>query len=80
MRSVFDGPNSERTEEINLTLKPMFRNVMKIVILNDLFSITEHDSSTYRHIVNLGVFATALGILLFKNDFNVEMDQLERLS
>ncbi|HVN71929.1 MAG TPA: HD domain-containing phosphohydrolase [Desulfomonilia bacterium] len=81
IKKVFDNPNSERIDEIKHTLQPMFRSIMKNqVILNDLFSITEHDFSTYRHSVNVGIFATALSIHFFKNDSNVEMDNLERQS
>jgi HD-GYP domain-containing protein (c-di-GMP phosphodiesterase class II) len=81
LRSAFDNPDSEKVEEIQLTLKPMIRNIMNNqVLLHDLFSITEHDFSTYTHSVNVGIFATALSIHFFKGDCTVGKTQLERQS
>ena len=81
LRKAFDDPNSERVEEIKNTLKPMFKNIMNNqVLLNDLFSITEHDFSTYTHSVNVGIFATSLAIHFFKGDSTIGNIQLERQS
>jgi HD-GYP domain-containing protein (c-di-GMP phosphodiesterase class II) len=81
LRKAFDDPNSERIEEIKNTLKPMLKSIMKNqVLLNDLFSITEHDFSTYTHSVNVGIFATSLAIHFYKGDRTCSMENLERLS
>ncbi len=81
LRKAFDDPNSERIEEIKNTLKPMFKNIMNNqVLLNDLFSITEHDFNTYTHSVNVGIFATSLAIHLFKGDSTIGNIQLEHQS
>ncbi len=59
----------------------MFKNIMNNqVLLNDLFSITEHDFSTYTHSVNVGIFATSLAIHFFKGDSTIGNIQLERQS
>lgn len=81
LRNAFDDPDSEKVEEIQHTLRPMIRNIMNNqVLLHDLFSITEHDFSTYTHSVNVGIFATALSIHFFKGDCAVGNTQLERQS
>jgi HD-GYP domain-containing protein (c-di-GMP phosphodiesterase class II) len=81
LRKAFDDPNSQRIEEIKKTLKPMFRNIMKNqVLLNDLFSITEHDFNTYTHSVNVGIFATSLAIHFFHGDSTMDLENLERQS
>lgn len=81
LRKAFDDPNSEKIEEIKKTLKPMFKNIMENkILLDDLFSITEHDFSTYTHSVNVGIFATALAIHFYKGDSTIGNEELERLS
>lgn len=81
LRKAFDDPNSERIEEIKNTLKSMFKNIMQNkVLLNDLFSITEHDFNTYTHSVNVGIFATSLAIYFYKSDSTIGMENLERQS
>jgi HD-GYP domain-containing protein (c-di-GMP phosphodiesterase class II) len=81
LRNAFDDPNSKRIEEIKNTLKPMFKNIMKNqVLLNDLFSITEHDFDTYTLSVNVGIFATSLAIHFYREDSTIGMEHLERLS
>ncbi len=81
LRKAFDDPNSERIEDIKKTLKPMFKSIMENkILLDDLFSITEHDFNTYTHSVNVGIFATALAVNFFKSDESVSMAMLERLS
>lgn len=81
LRKAFEDPDAEEIEEIKKTLKPMFRNIFENkVLLEDLFSITEHDFSTYTHSVNVGIYATALAIQFYKGDSSVGMDFLERLS
>jgi HD-GYP domain-containing protein (c-di-GMP phosphodiesterase class II) len=80
LRKAFDDPNAEGIEEIKNTLKPMFKNIFeKQVLLDDLFSITEHDFSTYTHSVNVGIYATALAIHFYRNDASVGTAELERL-
>jgi HD-GYP domain-containing protein (c-di-GMP phosphodiesterase class II) len=81
LRKAFDDPNSQRIEEIKKTLKPMFKNIMNNrVLLNDLFSITEHDFNTYTHSVNVGIFATSLAIHYFRGDSTIDLENLERQS
>jgi HD-GYP domain-containing protein (c-di-GMP phosphodiesterase class II) len=81
LRKAFDDPNSERIEEIKKTLKPLFKNIMKNqILLNDLFSITEHDFNTYTHSVNVGIFATSLAIQFFHGDSTIDLENLERQS
>jgi HD-GYP domain-containing protein (c-di-GMP phosphodiesterase class II) len=81
LRKAFDFPNPEQVEEMKNTLKPLLKNIMQNqVLLNDLFSITEHDFSTYKHCVNVGIFATSLAVHFYKNDRTVGMEDLERLS
>ena len=81
LRKAFDDPNSERIEGIKNTLRPMLKNIMNNqILLNDLFSITEHDFNTYTHSVNVGIFATSLAIHFFKGDSTIGNVQLERQS
>jgi HD-GYP domain-containing protein (c-di-GMP phosphodiesterase class II) len=81
LRKAFDDPNSQRIEEIKKTLKPMFKNIMKNqVLLNDLFSITDHDFNTYTHSVNVGIFATSLAIQFFHGDSAMDLENLEQQS
>jgi len=81
LRKAFDDPNTERIEKIKNTLKPMLKNIMNNnVLLNDLFSITEHDFNTYNHSVNVGILATALAVHFFKGDSTIGIAQLERQS
>ena len=81
LRKAFDNPNSQRIEEIKKTLKPMFKNIMKNqILLNDLFSITEHDFNTYTHSVNVGIFATSLAIHFSHGDRTIDLENLERQS
>ena len=63
------------------TLEPMFKNIMKNqVLLNDLFSLTEHDFGTYAHSINVGIFATSLAIHFYQGDGTIRMENLERQS
>jgi HD-GYP domain-containing protein (c-di-GMP phosphodiesterase class II) len=81
LRKAISDPNSERIEEIKNVLKPMFKNIMKNkILLNDLFSITEHDFNTYTHSINVGIYATALAMHFFEGDKTVGMESLERQS
>ncbi len=81
LRKAFEDPNSERITDIKNTLKPMFRNIMENkVLLEDLFSLTEHDFNTYTHSVNVGIYATSLAIHFYRNDSSVSMEQLQRQS
>ncbi|HDP25320.1 MAG TPA: HD domain-containing protein [Deltaproteobacteria bacterium] len=81
LRKAFEDPNSNQIEVLKNTLKPMFKNIMKNrILLNDLFSITEHDFNTYTHSVNVGIFATALAIHFYTNDRALGMEELERLT
>jgi HD-GYP domain-containing protein (c-di-GMP phosphodiesterase class II) len=81
LRKAFEDPDSDRIEEIKNTLKPMLRNIMKQeVLLKDLFSITEHDFTTYAHSVNVGIFATSLAIHFYRNDPSYSMENIERMS
>ncbi len=78
IRKAFDDPNSEQIEVMKSTLKPMFKNIMKNqVLLNDLFSITEHDFNTYTHSINVGIFAASLAIQFYKGDSTVAKENLE---
>jgi HD-GYP domain-containing protein (c-di-GMP phosphodiesterase class II) len=81
LRKAFEDPDAEEIEEIKKTLKPMFKSIFENkVLLEDLFSITEHDFSTYTHSVNVGIYATALAIQYYKTDRSMSNDELERLS
>jgi HD-GYP domain-containing protein (c-di-GMP phosphodiesterase class II) len=81
LRKAFDDPDAEEIEEIKKTLQPMFKSIFdNKILLNDLFSITEHDFGTYTHSVNVGIYATALAIQFYKGDTSVNKDYLERLS
>ena len=81
LRKAFDDPDSERIEAIKKTLEPMFKNIMKNqVLLNDLFSLTEHDFGTYAHSINVGIFATSLAIHFYQGDGTIGMENLERQS
>ncbi len=78
IRKAFDDPNSEQIEVMKNTLKPMFKNIMKNqVLLNDLFSITEHDFNTYTHSINVGIFAASLAIQFYKDDSTMGRENLE---
>jgi HD-GYP domain-containing protein (c-di-GMP phosphodiesterase class II) len=81
LKKAFDDPNPERLETVRKTLKPMFRNIMNnSVLLDDLFSLTEHDFGTYTHSVNVGIFATALAIHFHTGNGPMGVEELERLS
>jgi HD-GYP domain-containing protein (c-di-GMP phosphodiesterase class II) len=81
LRKAFEDPDAEEIEEIKKTLQPMFKSIFENkVLLEDLFSITEHDFNTYTHSVNVGIYATSLAIQFYKGDTSVDKDMLERLS
>lgn len=81
LRKAFDDPDAQMLEEIRQSLKPMLKSIMKNeVLLSDLFSITEHDFSTYTHSVNVGIYATSLAVQFYRGDSSVGMAELERLS
>lgn len=79
LRKAMHDPDSERIEDMKRMLRPMFRNIMNNkVLLNDLFSITQHDFNTYTHSINVGIYATALAMHFFEGDRSVGMENLER--
>ncbi len=81
LRKAMIDPNSDRIEEIKNTIKPLFKKIMKNkVLLNDLFSITEHDFNTYTHSINVGIYATSLAMHLYEDESTVNMESLERQS
>ncbi len=81
LRKAIIDPNSERIDQIKKTLKPLFKNIMKDkVLLNDLFSIAEHDFNTYKHSINVGIYATSLAMHFYESDNMVGIESLERQS
>jgi HD-GYP domain-containing protein (c-di-GMP phosphodiesterase class II) len=81
LRKAVIDPNSERIEEIKNTLKPLFKNIMKDkVLLNDLFSIADHDFNTYKHCINVGIYATSLAMHFYEGDSTASIESLERQS
>jgi response regulator RpfG family c-di-GMP phosphodiesterase len=79
LRKAMIDPGQERFEEIRKTIRPMLKNIMmNKVLLNDLFSITEHDFITYTHSINVGIYATALVMNLHDGGIPMSMESLER--
>jgi HD-GYP domain-containing protein (c-di-GMP phosphodiesterase class II) len=81
LRKAIIDPNSERIDEIKNTLKPLFKHIMKDkVLLNDLFSIAQYDFNTYKHCINVGIYATSLAMHFYESDSKVDLESLERQS
>jgi HD-GYP domain-containing protein (c-di-GMP phosphodiesterase class II) len=81
LRKAIIDPNSERIEEIKNTLQPLFKNIMKDkILLNALFSIADHDFNTYKHSINVGIYATSLAMHFYEADSAVSFESLERQS
>lgn len=79
LRKAMIDPGQGRFEAIRNTIRPMLRNIMmNKVLLNDLFSITEHDFITYTHSINVGIYATALVMNLHDDKNPISMEGLER--
>jgi len=81
LKKAIIDPSAERIEEIKNTLKPLFKSIMKDrILLNDLFSLTDHDFNTYKHCINVGIYATSLAMHFYEGDSTVSMESLERQS
>lgn len=81
LRKAFDNPDGKHLEEIKRDITPLLRGVMKNeIVLADLIAMTSYDFTTYTHSVNVGIYATALTVSLYKGLKSMDLSELERLS
>jgi len=81
LKNAFDNPSPVLMDEAKKILKPMVKNILgNKVLMRDLFSITAYDYTTFKHSVNVGIYATAIAIDFYKADTSIKPEDIERLS
>jgi len=63
MRKIVEDPRTDYITDLKKSVKLLIENIVRNeVVMNDLFTITNHDYTTYIHSVNVGIFATVMAL------------------